>query len=53
MVICKTPLHRLIDWLNPRLDEKTKISKLGLDNNYLSNNPWLTGFIEADGNFFF
>lgn len=45
-------LHRLIDWLNARLEDKTKISKLGLDNSYLGNNPWLTGFIEADGNFF-
>lgn len=45
-------LHRLIDWLNARLEDKTKISKLGLDNSSLGNNPWLTGFIEADGNFF-
>ena len=44
--------HRLIDWLNQRLDEKSKISKLGLDNSLLENNPWLTGFIEADGNFY-
>jgi len=45
-------LHRLIDWLNARLDEKSKIVKLGLDNSSLGNNPWLTGFIEADGNFY-
>lgn len=45
-------LHRLIDWLNARLDEKSKISKLGLDCSPLGNNPWLTGFIEADGNFY-
>lgn len=45
-------LHRLIDWLNARLDVKTKISKLGLDNSSLGNNPWLSGFIEADGNFY-
>ena len=45
-------LHRLIDWLNARLKDKTNISKLGLDNSYLGNNPWLTGFLEADGNFF-
>nr|QBM31470.1 hypothetical protein [Arthrobotrys musiformis] len=45
-------LHRLIDWLNARLDEKSKLPKLGLDNSLLGNNPWLTGFLEADGNFF-
>jgi len=45
-------LHRLIDWLNARLDEKLKISKLGLDHSSLGDNPWLTGFIEADGNFY-
>nr|QID02900.1 hypothetical protein [Orbilia oligospora] len=45
-------LHRLIDWLNSRLDDKQKLSKLGLDESLLGNNPWLTGFIEADGNFF-
>jgi hypothetical protein len=45
-------LGRLIDWLNARLDEKSKIVKLGLDNSSLGNNPWLTGFIEADGNFY-
>ena len=28
------------------------MSKLGLDHSSLGNNPWLTGFIEADGNFF-
>ena len=44
--------HRLIDWLNARLGEKPKIVKLGLDNSSLGNNPWLTGFLEADGNFF-
>lgn len=44
-------LHRLIDWLNARLDGKSKIPKLGLDHSSLANNPWLAGFIEADGNF--
>lgn len=52
----KTPkieaLHRLIDWLNARSGENLKMSKLGLDHSSLGNNPWLTGFIEADGNFF-
>ena len=45
-------LHRLIDWLNARSGENLKMSKLGLDHSSLGNNPWLTGFIEADGNFF-
>jgi hypothetical protein len=45
-------LYRLTDWLNARLDENTKISKLGLDNSSLGDNPWLAGFIEADGFFF-
>ena len=43
-------LHRLIDWLNGRQEEK--LSKLGLDNSPLGGNPWLSGFIEADGNFY-
>ena len=45
-------LHRLIDWLNARSGENLKMSKLGLDHSSLGNNPWLTGFLEADGNFF-
>lgn len=45
-------LHRLIDWLNAISDGKPKIPKLGLDNSPLGNNPWLTGFIESDGNFY-
>ena len=45
-------LHRLIDWLNARSSENLKMSKLGLDHSSLGNNPWLTGFIEADGNFY-
>ena len=35
-----------------RLDENNKISKLGLDNSSLGDNPWLAGFIEADGKFY-
>lgn len=45
-------LHRLIDWFNARSGENLKMSKLGLDYSSLGNNPWLTGFVEADGNFF-
>lgn len=42
-------LYRLIDWLNAR--DNAKIVKLGLDSSSLGDNPWLTGFIEADGSF--
>lgn len=45
-------LHRLIDWFNSRLVDELKITKLGLDNSSLDINPWSTGFIEADGNFY-
>ena len=46
-------LHRLIDWLNARLDGKSKIPiSSEIDNSPLGNNPWLTGFIESDGNFY-
>jgi LAGLIDADG endonuclease len=46
-------LYRLIDWLNAKSNIKSKnIIKLGLDNSHLGNNPWLSGFIEADGNFY-
>lgn len=34
------------------LVENSKISKLGLDKSSLGDNPWLTGFLEADGNFY-
>lgn len=44
-------LHRLIDWLNARSGEP-ELVKFGLDDTPLDNNPWLTGFIEADGNFY-
>jgi hypothetical protein len=49
-------LHRLIDWLNNRtskLQLKIKeIPKLGLDKSNLDSNAWLSGFLEADGNFY-
>jgi len=45
-------LHRLIDWLNARTTDGFKIYKLGLDNSWLGSNPWLSGFIESDGNFY-
>lgn len=42
-------LHRLIHWLNAK--NKTQLTKLGLDYTSLGSNPWLAGFIEADGSF--
>nr|YP_010833259.1 LAGLIDADG endonuclease [Agaricus bitorquis]WFG54006.1 LAGLIDADG endonuclease [Agaricus bitorquis] len=44
--------HNLIDWLNARPKDGFKLIKLGLDYTSLGNNPWLAGFIEADGNFY-
>lgn len=46
-------LHRLIGWwLNARSNNENEIPKLDLDTSSLSRNPWLTGFIESDGNFY-
>lgn len=45
-------LYRLIDWLNAKLTDKPQIVKLDLDSSSLGDNPWLAGFIEADGHFF-
>lgn len=51
-------LHRIIEWLNTKstlsklLLNKPLISKQGLDVSSLGNNPWLSGFLEADGNFY-
>ena len=47
-------LHRLIDWLNAKdaLVKNYEIPKLGLDSSCLGDNPWLAGFLEADGNFY-
>ena len=43
-------LYNLIDWLNCRF-EKINLKKLPLNNFNLSENAWLSGFIEADGHF--
>jgi len=52
-------LHRMIDWLNAKStssklssNKPSRLIKLGLDTSSLGDNPWLTGFIEADGNFY-
>ena len=51
-------LHRMIDWLNAKStlsklqSNKPELTKLGLDSSPLGDNPWFTGFIEADGNFY-
>lgn len=47
-------LHCLIDWMNKNHIQSTnlKIKKLSIDNSDLSNNCWLAGFIDADGNFY-
>lgn len=43
--------HNMIDFLN--LYYGTNLSKLPLDNSPLSENAWLTGFIDSDGCFSF
>ena len=45
-------LHRLIDWLNAKSKIKLLLPKSGLDKSKLGCNPWLTGFLESDGNFY-
>jgi len=45
-------LCRLIDWLTAKNKDKPQIVKLGLDSSSLGGNPWLAGFIEADGHFY-
>lgn len=52
-------LHRMIDWLNARSttsklqsNKPELLTKFGKNTCPLSDNPWLTGFIEADGNFY-
>ena len=42
-------LHRLIDWLNSKLD--LNIEKKGKDISNINSNCWLGGFIDADGHF--
>ena len=45
-------LYRLIDWFNNRKNKNESLLKLGLDTSNLGSNAWLSGFIEADGNFY-
>lgn len=42
-------LHALIDWLNK--SHSTNITKLPLKNSPLSEDGWLSGFIDSDGSF--
>lgn len=43
-------LHKAIDRVN--LIHNLNIPKLPLDNSSLESNPWLSGFTDADGNFY-
>jgi hypothetical protein len=45
-------LHIIIDWFNARPNFKFPIQKLNLDSSNIGDNAWLSGFIEADGNFY-
>ena len=45
-------LYRLIEWFNKRTSEKEKLMWMGLDTSDLDSNPWLAGFLDADGNFY-
>ena len=47
-------LNKLIDWYNfdGHYLVKYKINKLPLDTSPLMSNAWLSGFIDADGNFY-
>jgi len=50
----KTPkieqLYNLIDWMNK--NHLMNIEKLPLNDNHILNDSWLSGFIDADGNFY-
>jgi hypothetical protein len=43
-------LHRLINWIN--LKHNSSIPLLGIDTTPLSESSWLSGLIDADGNFY-
>jgi hypothetical protein len=45
-------LYRLIDWFNSRSNQNQHLLKLGLDTSPLNTNAWLSGFLEADANFY-
>ena len=44
-------LHRLIIWFNNK--HGTNIPLLGIDTEPLNNSSWFSGFLEADGSFYF
>nr|QJQ35305.1 LAGLIDADG endonuclease [Fusarium ficicrescens] len=43
-------LHKIIDFINIR--HNLSIEKLPLNKDYLGSNPWLSGFVDADGGFY-
>lgn len=43
-------LYKLMDWLNTK-NLNLNLTKLPLNTEYLKNDAWLSGFIEADGHF--
>ena len=43
-------LHKLIDWMNK--NHSMDIKKLPLNDSSILNDSWLSGFIDADGNFY-
>jgi hypothetical protein len=44
-------LHRLINWLNKRIDNEFILKTEGLDISTINSNSWLAGFSDADSNF--
>lgn len=44
-------MNLLIDWLNTHHQNQGLINKLPLNTNPVSADPWLAGFIDADGSF--
>ncbi|OAX30659.1 homing endonuclease, partial [Rhizopogon vinicolor AM-OR11-026] len=43
-------LYKLIDWMNKK--HSMNIDKLPINDNAIFNDSWLSGFIDADGNFY-
>jgi len=45
-------LYKLIDWMNKNHSPSDFIQKLPLNESPILNDSWLSGFIDADGNFY-